>query len=372
MKIVIQKFLALFLTLFLTQSFVHAEYLDKGVPPAKTFDWMELNSGEWLKGTFKEVQKGDVVFDSEEIGVLTFDLGDVKQIITKGKSTVSIEDQDEPVEGKMVFENGKFNIVKDDGSAINVANDQIASITGGENRESSYWSANVMLGLDVMRGNTDQTTATVQAHAQRRSSDTRMIADYLSTYTRVDGNITAADSNRISSSFDIYQTAHFFWRAAYGEFLRDPFQNIEQRYTVAVGVGYDILYTASTNWSVTAGPGYQKENYSNAVLNRAADGNISDFSSPILYFNTTFDYDIAKDVDFIFTYNMYYQTEEAGTYIHHAIAALNTELINNLVFNVSVIWDKTATPQSFINDVGVKETPEQDDLKTVVSLGYSY
>ena len=372
MNIVTQKFLVLFMALFMTQSLAHAEFLNQGVPPAKTFDWMELQSGEWLKGTFKEVQQGDVVFDSEEMGVLTFDISDVKQIVTQGKATVSIEGLDEPVEGKMVFENGTFNITKDDGSAINVENSQISSIAGGENKESSYWSANIMLGLDVMRGNTDQTTATVQAHAQRRSSDTRLIADYLSTYTKVDGNITAADSNRISSSFDIYQTAHFFWRAAYGEFLRDPFQNIEQRYTVAVGVGYDLLYTANANWSVTAGPGYQRENYSNAVLDRAADGNISDFSSPVLYFNSTFDYDIAKDVDFFFTYNMYYQTEEAGTYIHHAIAGLNTELINNLIFNVSVIWDKTATPQSFIDTVGVVQTPEQDDFKTVVSLGYSY
>ena len=372
MKIITQKFLVLFLAFFMTQSVIHAEFLNQGVPPAKTFDWMELQSGEWLKGSFEEIQSGDVVFDSEEMGVLTFDLADVKQIVTMGKSTVKIEEQDEPVEGKMTFENGKFSFLKDDGSAVNIETAQVASVAAGENKESSYWSANILLGLEVMSGNTEQVTATVQGHVQRRSADTRFIADYLSSYTEVDTNTTTANSIRVSSSFDIYQTAHFFWRAAYGEFYRDPFQNIEQRYTVAVGVGYDILYTPSTNWTITAGPGYQRENYSNDILNRTAEGNVSDFSSPVVYFNSSFEYDIMKDVDFYFTYNMYYQTEEAGTYIHHSIVGLDTEFVNDLVFNVSFIWDKTANPQSFIDDLGVIQTPKQDDFMTMISLGYSY
>lgn len=372
MKILTQKFLALFLALFMTQTVIHAEYLDQAVPPAKKFDWMELKSGEWLKGEFIEIFSGDVVFDSDEMGVLTFDIDDVKLIVTKGTATVSIEDQYEPVEGKILFEDGKLNINKEDGSVITIESMQIASAAGGEDKESSYWSANIMLGLDAMSGNTQQVTATIQAHTQRRSSDTRMIADYLSTYTKVDGNITTANSNRFSTSFDIYQTAHFFWRPAYAEYFRDPFRNIDQRYTYALGVGYDILYTPSVNWSVSTGPGYQHENYTNPVLNRTADNNFSNFGTPIIYLNTNFDYEIVKDVDFLITYSMYYQTHDEGTYIHHAIAALNTEFINDLVFNISFIWDRTESPQSFINDAGVKETPAKDDFKSVLSLGYSY
>ncbi len=372
MKILTQKFLVLFLALFMTQSVIHAEFLNKGVPPAKTFDWMELKSGEWLKGEFIEIYSGDVIFDSDEMGVLAFDIDDVKQVITKGVATVSIEGQDDPVEGKIVFENSQFKITKEDGSTIEVHTSQIASIAGGEDTESSYWSASVMLGLDVLSGNTEQVNLSAQAHAQRRSSDTRLTMEFLSNYSEVDNNITTANSTRASGSFDIYQTAHFYWRAGHIEFLRDPFQNIDQRYTYAVGVGYDILYTPKTNWNITAGPGYQTESYKTAVLNRSADANISDFDTPIVYLNTHFDYEVATDVDFIVNYDMYYQTEKVGTYLHHAIASLETEMINDLIFNVSFIWDKTASPQSYIDDLGAVQTPEQDDFQTTVSLGYSY
>jgi putative salt-induced outer membrane protein YdiY len=372
MKVISQKKFLLFLTLFLMQISVYAEHLDKGVPPAKKFDWMELDSGEWLKGRFEEIHKGNVIFDSEEMGVLIFDLGDVDQILTKGKTTVNIDDHDEPVIGKMVFKNEKFTIISDDGTVVNIKSTQIASAANGEDIESSYWSANILFGMDVMSGNTDQVTATVQAFVQRRSSDTRLRADYLGTYTRVDNNITAADSNRFSTFFDIYQTAHFFWRAGYGEFFRDPFQNIEQRYTVTAGVGYDILHMLNMNWSITVGPGYQRENYSSPVLNRAGDTNLSGLSTPVVYFNTSYNYDIAKDVDFLAIYSMYYQTKKSGTYIHHAIATLNTEFINDFIFNISFIWDRTATPQSFIDTSGLKQTPEKNDYKSVVSLGYSY
>jgi len=391
MKKMLQALLTLLVTMLMTQSLLHAEYLENATPPAKDFDWMELQSGEWLKGEFKGMYSGDVEFDSDEFDVVTFELGDVKQIITKGDSVISLnrpmpsltalstklhkndkeniaenEDIENEVIGKILFNDGTFKIVMKDGSTKALSATDIASIAGGEPKESNYWSASVFLGIDVLSGNTEQTTVTAKAHVQRRTALTRFLADYLNTYTKVADDTKTADNNRFTSSFDMYQTAHFYWRLASVEYLRDPFRNIAGKYTVAVGLGYDIIYTPKTNWSVTMGPGYQHTSYSD--YNSSNPSSIESADTGLFFLNTKFDTEITSSIDFIVNYNAYFLNKDSGTYTHHAEIALETELVNDFTIDLSLFWDRTQDPIAFADG----SYPEQDDFKTMLAIGYSY
>jgi len=397
MKLTLTKqLLTLFLALFMTQSFVQAEYLKNATPPAKDFDWMELQSGEWLKGEFKGMYSGEVEFDSDEFDVVTFDLEDVKQIITKGDSVLSLnrpmpslqalskqlhkndeqnltenQDIENEVIGKIIFKDNKFTVLMDNGSAKTLPTDNIASIAGGEPKESNYWSANVFLGIDTLSGNSNQLTVTAKAYAQRRTASTRFLFDYLGTYTDVENQDTnetvkTADSNRVTSSFDMYQTAHFYWRVAGLEYLRDPFQNIDGRYTLSVGVGYDIIYTPKTNWSITAGPGYQRTYFSD--YNATDPDSMRYAETALLFISSRFDTEITSDIDFIVNYQAYFVNHNSGRYIHHTEASLETELIADFTVDFSVFWDRTSAPKAF----GDGTYPEENDYKTMLAIGYSY
>jgi hypothetical protein len=50
------------------------------VRPVDIFDWIQLKSGEWLKGTIKAMQKHELEFDSEELDHLKFDWDDILQV----------------------------------------------------------------------------------------------------------------------------------------------------------------------------------------------------------------------------------------------------------------------------------------------------
>ena len=50
------------------------------VPPVDGFDWIQLKSGEWLKGRIKAMQERQLEFDSEELNDLTFDWKDIRQV----------------------------------------------------------------------------------------------------------------------------------------------------------------------------------------------------------------------------------------------------------------------------------------------------
>jgi len=50
------------------------------VPPENRVDWIQLKSGEWLKGRIKAMQERRLEFDSEKLDGLTFDWKDVRQV----------------------------------------------------------------------------------------------------------------------------------------------------------------------------------------------------------------------------------------------------------------------------------------------------
>lgn len=371
MKIILQQVVAVFLTLFLTQSSIHAEHLENAIPPAKAFDWVELNSGDWLKGEFKEYHSGSIKFDSDELGLFSLDIEKVKQLLTKGDVTVSIE---KPLSlsvelpfrvetGKLNYRDSKAYITRHDGTMVEVEIEQIASMIGGEEKESNYWTASVFFGLDIFSGNTDQATATLKANVERRTVATRLITDYFAVATAIaDGNLTA-NNKRANGSFDIYQTSHFYWRVGFGEYFSDPFQNVDSKFTVGGGVGYDIIYTPKTDWSVTIGPGYQYQRFEEVDANSSKE-----VKSPLIFLESRFDTELTSDIDFIVNYKMYYLNEEAGRYNHHAMVSLETELINNLDLDISVFWDRTEEPMAFADGT----RPEQNDLKTMIGVGYAY
>ncbi len=376
-----KRLLPLFLMLFMTHSVLHAEYLENAIPPAKAFDWMELESGEWLKGEFKGIYSGTVEFDSDEFDLVTFELVDIKQIITKGYSTISLnrnipsitniyngidDESTHVIAGKLSFEGHEFKIILPDGSTRVLQEEDIASISGGKAKESNYWSASIFFGIDFITGNSEQIVVTSKANVQRRTVSTRFMADFLGNYTEVDGNRTTVDSERVNASFDIYQTANFYWRAGSLEYLRDPFKNIRGKYTAYIGIGYDIIYTPKTDWSVTLGPGYQHTTYDD--YNTSDPEAIESADTPLFVFDSKFDTELTNDIDFIVNYNMYLVNKESGSYTHHTQVSLKTEFIKDLKLDLSLYWDRTEDPVPFSDGT----SPKQDDFTTALSIGYTY
>ncbi|MDF1882481.1 DUF481 domain-containing protein, partial [Sulfurimonas sp. SAG-AH-194-C21] len=352
----IQNLLKIVITLLLTQGILNAEYL-QNVEIAKDSksDWMELKSGEWLRGEFKGFYSNKIEFDSDEFDLVKFDIDDVNKLVTVGNSNINLnrkmpnlmslsslslsQSSESEVSGLLGFSEGTFTIKLADGTSENIPKSNIASISSGELKESNYWSASVYFGIDVLTGNTQQVTITSKASAERRTSLTRLRADYLSTFTQVDLNITTADNNRLTGSFDMYQTKHFFWRLASVEAISDPLKNIDTKYTFAMGLGYDILYTDDIDWSVTVGPGYQQIRYSQVEV-----GEQQQVSTALFFLDTRYKQELSDDIDFLLNYNMYLVNEESGTYVHHAEFSLETELVSDFTIDMSLFWDKVESP----------------------------
>lgn len=144
------------------------------VPPQDRFDWIQLKSGEWLKGRIKAMQDRELEFESEELDDQTFDWKDIRQVRSPRMLDVLMIDGQE-LSGPVMITPTEMTIGADSPSVL--PRNQIQSLTPGGSKERNYWSGSLSAGLTLRAGNTESVDYTAQASLQRRTPATRLSLD---------------------------------------------------------------------------------------------------------------------------------------------------------------------------------------------------
>lgn len=329
-------------------------------PVADEFDWVQLTSGEWLKGEMRVLYRDTLEFDSEELDLLSLDWEDVHQLRTHDLKSVRFSG---PVTVIGIVRVTPDSVIVTTGKLEQVFDrSRLVSIAAGEDKEIRYWSARISLGLNLARGNTEQTDFNTIANLKRRTSATRFQLDYLAKYTRT-RDIDTVDNNRLNIVVDIFATRRYFWRPFLGEYYRDPFQNIQRRITAGAGGGYTLINSPKTEWDLDAGLAYQTTRFISVEA-----GEDLDVSTPVLYMGTRFETELNKRMDFKINYTFKLVNQKSGRYTHHMISTLETGLLSWLDFDISFVWDRTEDPTPLENGT----VPETNDYQVIFSLGFDY
>jgi len=319
------------------------------VPPPDNYDWVQLTSGEWLKGELKVLYEDKLEFDSDELELLKLDMEDVKRIRGFGIKGVLLEGSPTIVYGVFTIPEpitiyGTLEVTEDsvivtsEGTSQTFDRSSLIAIVSGESKEIHFWSAEINIGLNLSGGNTDQVEYASMMDIRRHTTATRLVLNYLGNYSRARG-IDTADNNRLNVYADIFRSRKYYWRAFSGEYFRDPFQNIEYRYTLGAGIGYHLIDTTETEWDVTVGLGYQATQFDSVEI-----GQNPEATTPALVASTFYETELTKSVDFTFDYSFNIVNEESGKYTHHSIATIETEITSWLDFDVSFVWDRIKEP----------------------------
>ena len=185
-------------------------------PTVTDFDWIQLVSGEWLKGEIKSMFKEKLEFDSDKLDLLTLDWEDVKYLETHIPGRAFIEGH-----GRVVgyLEINQSEVIVTSGDTVQVfdRSELVSFITGGE-EELDFWSAKLTLGLNVRSGNTDQIDYTAKANIKRQTSFSRFIADYIGNISST-SDIETTNNHRITATTDRFKTRRFFLRPLFGDCL---------------------------------------------------------------------------------------------------------------------------------------------------------
>jgi putative salt-induced outer membrane protein YdiY len=324
------------------------------------FDWIRLPSDEWLKGKIVSMYDGKLEFDSDELGVHTFDFADIKEIRTSRVVQVGFAGR-EPAMGQLMLEGTAARVVAQAGETA-FARSEILTIVVGSAREIDYWSGYANVGGNIRSGNSDQVDYTARLGTMRRSVKDRTAFDYIGTLTRID-SVDTSNNHRVTLGWDRFLTKRLFLNLVGLEWYRDRFQNVANRWTVTAGLGYELVDTARTSWSATLGPAWQKSDWDSSPL----DGEESS-DSFALRVGTRFDHEFTKSIDFHAYYSAFFTDDASGTYTHHFDTGLEIELVGDLDFNLAWVWDRVQDPRPLEDG----SLPQQDDTRLVFGLGWSF
>jgi hypothetical protein len=323
------------------------------------FDWIQLKSGEWLKGHLRYVQDKKVQFESDELEDLSLKLKDVRNIYASKPMFTKFFGRDQ-VYGTVVLSNDLVRVFGPE--QLQLPRDELTGITPGGEREIESWSGKANIGVNLQAGNTKQSTINASAELARRTPSTQFLLTYLGNFSEVEGSQNA-NNHRVNLTHDVRLTDEWFLRPVQLEYYRDQLANIAHRGTAGVGVGYYIFDRDGLEWIVAAGPSYQYTRFQ-TVESGAADT----ASSPAASLQTRFKADITRRLTFYETFSSTLTSQEAGLYTHHMVSTLEFEIKRHLNLDLSFVWDYLQDPKA---EAG-QTVPERSDLRLTLGLGVKF
>jgi hypothetical protein len=328
-------------------------------PAEDAFDWIQLESGEWLKGKLVALQDEKLEFESEELDELEFDWEDVVEVRSPQTLDLLFEDKSEA--------SGPISISRDTVAVGGVEprtfpRAKLLGITRGGARERNYWSGDAAFGLTLRSGNVDEVLYNAQASLQRRTPATRFSLDYLGNVTSAEGT-KSSDNHRVNAEYDLWLSRRLYLIVPSGEYLTDEFQNIDSRVTLGAGLGYDLLDRTALEWNVSALPSFQSTHFDSVQA-----GEDDSRNEGALVLGSELDWEISRRVDLVLEYQGQFTNSEFGQTIHHSVGRLDIELTKLLDLDISLVWDRVGDPETAVDGV----TPEKDDLRLIIGFGIDY
>lgn len=324
-------------------------------PPSfdvQQWDWIQLDTGEWVKGRIKVLHEESVEIDSDHFDLISIDWEDVAYIRT-GRVMSVLLDGGEVILGRLTTESGKLLV---GGEPVEFP--QVVGIASASPREFDLWTADISVGLNFRSGNVEQKDLNTKATLKRRTVKNSTRMSYTGNYSESESE-EIANNHTASLSHD-YRISHkWFFRPIQAEYYRDPFQNREAEWTVGFGAGYQIFDTPKLDWTVSAGPGYQRTEYVDVV-----DGEDRTVSTGAFLMGTFYDQDITDDIELEVDYQVTLTEAKAGRAKHDFYVALDVDLTSRLDLRLAGTWKRIESPQPDSDGI----TPEKDDFTATLGV----
>ncbi|MEM1450205.1 MAG: DUF481 domain-containing protein [Planctomycetota bacterium] len=321
-------------------------------------DWIQLNTGEWLRGRFLRYRARVVSFDSKKFKRVEFK---AKNVISfrLAKRAVVLTSSGKVFKGDVVGKDGQIWIT--DVRTIQLTSQEVLSIVPAGGRLGAAWSGDLGLGVTGRSGNTDQVDYTATIELSRDTARRRLSARYLGSVAVVE-NAQTANNHRVQGAFNERLTPRIFLTVPGFEVFHDPFLNINLRVTPYAAVGYAFVNKDDLQFDVSLGPAYQLTRRSSTP----EDDRTLESAAGLL--NAQFDWDITTTVKFFANYTITVPIPEVQFNNHSFISRLKFDLVRDLKFNINFVWDRVNNPSA--DNQGV--VPARDDFRTTLGISWKF
>jgi putative salt-induced outer membrane protein YdiY len=316
-------------------------------------DKVTLANGDVLTGTIKTLADGKLVITSPVLGDVVVEFAKVKDITTQDQVRVLTSSGDLLRRRIAGIENGQLKFA-DQGQEL-LAN--IAQLNPPEAPEPK-WTGALKVGAGFFSGNTDRRNIGAAFDAELRRSDDRISADGSWDYAQdkpqgsTNWNLT---QRRVGGGlkYDRFLTKSLYYLLS-TRVLGDTLADIELRYTVGAGLGYQILDDATTKLSAEAGLSWFYENY------RSGAPTVDYLAARIAY---KVRHEFSDKTRLIHGVEAYPSLERAEDVYFQATTELQTNLTDSMIGSLSWVWDYDNTPSP---------GHDRSDNRVLLSIGWTF
>ncbi len=337
---------------------------EEWTPPApnpKDHDWIQLKSGEWLKGDIKVLREDKLEFDSKEMDDLKIDWEDVKELRSPRMNTVVFEDHLTAI-GTVIVHGDQVIVSNKEKGTRHFKKSELLAIVPGEPKEANYWSGKMSIGFTGRSGNTNQTDLSSSVNVIRRSAYSKVVFDYLGAFGKLEGEENV-NNHRITGRWDIFVSKRWYVTPFALNIYRDPFQNIGLQVTPSAGGGYHIINRKKLTWDLDLGFGYRFTRFESVGANQDEEE-----TTASLIPSTRFEWDITKKTEFGLFYRVDIGIPDTANTNQHLEATFTVDVIGNLDLDIRFVWDRIGNPQRGADG----NLPEQDDFRIMFGLGWDF
>ena len=325
-------------------------------PKSEEWDWLHLNSGEWLKGEIKYMRDRKIKFDSDELDDLDIDLSDCQAVYIYRLSFLRTESGDTPQgRGVLVGDSLEFETV--DGRSLTIPRTEIVSLVPGGDSELDYWSFLVGVDYGMRDGNTEQVDLSGRMSIDRRTATLRFLNNYRGIYESQD-NEKITNNHRARSSLDIFLTSRFYVTVPSIEYYKDEFKSLKHRVSTGGGVGYEFIRNQNMELDVSVGGVHQ--------FQESEEGKKSDDFAGVVGVDLDFDFPGGTELDN--SYKAQIVATDMDKTSHHFESILSVDIWGPLDLDVTFMLDRIEKPEQ-AND-GTR--PDENDISIMAGMSIDF
>lgn len=322
-------------------------------------DWIQLKSGEWLRGEILRIRDETLDFDSDELDEQSFDFEDVKQVRSP-RSELILTTDNRIFRGTLTIDGDKVWVAGE--RTVQLTRDEILSSLSVDDNNAANITGGLSIGATARSGNNDQQDYTAGFNFLRESARTRATSKYAGAVSTSLG-VEVTNNHRLDNAFDIFLSQRWFVTLPGIGFYSDRLQNIDLRTTLFAGIGYAVVDTKNHELRLTLGPGYQITR-----LDTVGVGVDDTGSTAAMQISSDYEWTVTKDVDFALEYDITVPLPETSQYNHNFISSLKFDITDNIDFDVSFVWDRVNMP---VADSGFT-VPRPNDYRTTIGVTWKF
>ena len=223
-------------------------------------DKVTLKSGSFLTGTVAGASGDEITFNSDDLGEVKIKVANIVSLVDAGEHVVRYVDNTRETK-RLAVENGAY-----------VSDSKPLDMSGVKDIDPAEetWHGSFNAAYNASRGNTHEDTATVLVNLNRRWEKDRFNGDFGYYYGR--NGTTDGDLQRTKDRWEAELKHDHFWaEKVYSyenlKWERDAIQDLNGRYRLGVGLGYQWLdnaafeSTGKWNFNQEFGVNWIKEEY---------------------------------------------------------------------------------------------------------------